>query len=111
MDDIQDKIKDCTILMISVPGCKDCKSLQKFFFDINLQNKFDVFNLKDVEDEEYDKVVQYLEGITKTRVCPMVFIKGEYYGSYNDIIKMYDFGTLKDLLIEKLNIVIEEVYF
>lgn len=100
-------LKDNPFILLKIPGCVNCKKLIHLFESIGLQSKFVVINIAELSDINYEEMVNFLENKTDDNQFPMVFINGQYIGSYKEIVEKITFATFHDLLENELNIRIE----
>lgn len=108
MDVIQKLIEENPLIFFKVPGCSDCDKLKSFFEEVNVK-EYMIFDLSHLDDDDiYEDAVSYLQSLSGTRKCPMLFIKGKYYGSYTMLMNLYDVGELYAIMKNELNISINE---
>lgn len=110
MDLIQKLIDENPLIFFKVPGCSDCDKLKNFFKEMNVTECM-IFDLSHLDDDIYEDAVSYLQSLSGTRKCPMLFIKGKYYGSYTMLMNLYDVGELYTIMKNELNISIKECDF
>jgi glutaredoxin len=110
MDIIQKLIDENPLIFFKVPGCSDCAKLKNFFKEVNV-TEYMVFDLSHLDDDIYENAVSYLQSLSGTRKCPMLFMKGKYYGDYKKLMSLYDVGELSTIMKKELNITIRECDF
>jgi len=99
---------DKEVVMFKIKGCVNCPKLQMILESVKKHYKdfvFDVIDLsKDIYEDEYD----YDELINEicnscangSRQFPKLFIKGSYWGTYEDARRRYDFDGLKSVVVK-----------
>lgn len=100
-------INENPLIYFKVPGCSDCNKLNDFFKEINVTSCM-IFDLSKLDDDIYEDEVTYIQTLSGTRKCPILFINGKYYGDYKKIINLYDVGELSNILKNELNIIIQD---
>jgi glutaredoxin len=99
---------DKPITIVSVPGCAGCINMKRLFEEkLKLSSRCRILKLNEIDDEaEYEHVVTQLERKSGTRRCPMIFFNDAYIGDDSKIEHLLAMGSLKDILENKLNILI-----
>lgn len=110
MDVIKKLIEENPLIFFKVPGCSDCNRLISFFKDLDIQ-EYITFDLSHLDDDIYEEAVSYLQSLSGTRKCPMLFIGGNYYGDYKKLMHLYDVGELSTIFEKTLNIKIKDCDF
>jgi glutaredoxin-related protein len=111
MEDVLRTLKTSEkIVILKVNGCYKCKLLNDWFDSINLVGTYENINLSDMEDiDEYVRLIDHLH--TKmgcSKMFPMCFVRGEYIGSYEQVLNKHQYGDLQQILKNKLYIVLND---
>tara|TARA_Y100000389_G_C17422238_1_gene497413 strand:- start:1213 stop:1569 length:357 start_codon:yes stop_codon:yes gene_type:complete len=101
-------IESKKINIVTLPNCPGCEKVKSIFKELEIFEHCNLIKLNEIDEDDYDALVNELEKITNTRKCPMVFIGNEYIGNDNRIEDMYIVGSLKKTLLEKLELDIKE---
>ena len=96
------------ITIVTIPGCFGCEQIKTFFKDIGVWSHCQLLKLNEVDDDEYDEVVTTLKGLAGTKQCPMVFFGDTFVGDHAKIELMHVIGTLREVLLKRLNITIQK---
>tara|TARA_B110000261_G_C12865153_1_gene270062 strand:- start:209 stop:514 length:306 start_codon:yes stop_codon:yes gene_type:complete len=90
-------------IMFKIPGCTDCYKMINLFDSIGFINMYEVINITNIVDVEYEDAVTYLQNKTNSKMFPMVFINGSYIGNYKDVLKQIELGTFHMTLKHELD--------
>ena len=80
-------------MMYVKPGCPFCNSAQKFFDEKNLEYK--TINYFEINRDEMDGL---MKKTNNWPTAPMIFIDGNFYGGYQDLLKLDISGKLDEIL-------------
>jgi glutaredoxin len=94
-------------VVFKIPGCKNCLKMTDLFDSLGLQSKYSVINIAEIGDVDYDDIVIFLKQITNSKMFPMIFVRGKYIGSYNEVKDQIELGFLYDILKKELNIEVD----
>jgi glutaredoxin len=100
---MEEIINTNNITILKIPNCINCTKVCELFDEIDA-TPYQLVDISQIEEIEFDDVMTYLEEKVKTRMFPMVFVCGQYIGDYKEIQRKFEVGLLYDIFKNKLDL-------
>ncbi|XP_055371918.1 uncharacterized protein LOC129605919 [Condylostylus longicornis] len=91
---VKAQIKGNKVVIFSKSYCPYCTMAKEQFQKL----KFDYTSIELDKRDDADEIQAILGEITGARTVPRVFVNGQFIGGGTDVKKMYENGSLKNLL-------------
>lgn len=96
------------VTIVTLPNCVGCERVKNLFREVGVIEHCNIIKLNEIDEDEYDDVVEQLVAITNTKKCPMVFFGEEFIGDEKKIENMDTHNTLRTRLSSVLKIDLKE---
>tara|TARA_B100000405_G_scaffold142631_1_gene99837 strand:+ start:603 stop:947 length:345 start_codon:yes stop_codon:yes gene_type:complete len=98
------KIENTPVICISKKQCINCKKLKALFDEMHIEHSVIVveeyMEMYDDDDFIFDEIEE-LKSRWAITSYPMTFIKGNFLGHYNEIMRLVTFNQFESILKQK----------